>query len=754
MMPLIAESFIDAEGNQKISVWVNGKRNVVNPPFLPYCYATIDLKDSFPDTEYEEKIENLTVLPISKLSPVNANKYIFKNTEYIKALNKVVEQSTNERHIFENHTRYLYRIRIDKPEWFAQYQQTEPLKMFYFDLETYTKNGIPTNVVISVAICFDGKYYYKSSHNERKLLKFFVDKIKEFDPDVLVGYNIIGYDLPLILSRMNKHKMDTRDLSRDETKPHFWKRDQDYRGVIGGRMIFDVWEKVDADQQLDDGSLKDHTLGSIAKYFGFDFQDKVDVTNTYKFINTRALKHTNIQDVRATRMLCDIYLPTTIELAEYMKIPLDSANHIGEVELWGTLLATDLRRSLIVSDGPNKLRHDDIFIRPKVNYQAALVFIAEKGLQENIQKVDFRGMYSSVEIAFNLSPETCRIVGYADYEDVLPKIAQAKDGKMLLGIPDNIIKKIVLIEVDMTKMGYLKNRLIEIRFKRGKLKDKYNKEEEPKKKARLKSRQGAYKLLLNLPSGVNGNPRMYYGDVAVTIATVGIARLLITYINTLIKKFGGKTVEIDTDGIYYTGCIPLSKFEAELKRVLATWGISETMELEQEDYPKGYFVGMKNYILLKLDGKLLVKGSSLKGTHRAPLFDKIVSKIAYAVFGSKALKWRSLTDISGCSIGDLTLRTKMNMAPEDYANQNCKEMQLYRQAKDFGLDPIPGTQFRYVKCKSGYKLAHMAKRDDIDDKYYKGMVNKILKAFGGDPTVITIDKCCKDVNGKQLYEYM
>ena len=53
-----------------------------------------------------------------------------------------------------------------------------------------------------------------SDGGEKKMLERFVEIVKEYDPDVIEGHNIFGFDLPYIAKRAAMHKVKLR-LGRD-----------------------------------------------------------------------------------------------------------------------------------------------------------------------------------------------------------------------------------------------------------------------------------------------------------------------------------------------------------------------------------------------------------------------------------------------------------------------------------------------------------------------------------------------------------
>ena len=776
-MPLLARAFVAGNGDQKVEVWFDRKLHIVDPPFLPYCYSNVDLGKIFPNLEFIE-CKEVAAKPISAPHKTikHCYKYSFRTTKSVDGITEDTKDGPTEMQIFENHVKFLQRIRIDRPEWYSQFKQTKKLRIMTFDIETLTKNAIQYAPIISIAVDCNGikhnfmcdsdktlnkrrKQGRKDYIREPEIIMKFVNLIKKFNPDVIVGYNCLGFDFPRILQRMKDYKMDTRLISRDGTRPRFYEdKEGEYHGSIGGRLIYDVSLHVFKDQQLDDADIKNFTLGSIAKHFGFDFKAKIDVRNTFKFINSKNLRRTNMQDVAATKLLFGIYWPTTQELAEYMKIPLDMANRIGPLDNCTILQGTELHKEMYVADNNNWQRYPTIFAKARKNYQAAIVLIGATGHFKKVKKVDFSGMYSAMELGFNLSPETTRFTEFRDYKDELPTITRIDKNHLQMVIPDNIINKNVVIVIDTSKMGMLPRKLQEIRGIRYGLKKKMKLEKKENKKRLLKSRQGAYKLLLNLPSGTNGNPHMSFGDLAVTIGTVGMSRLLITEVAEYLKSNQCLIIEIDTDGIYFCGKTELADVVKFLAERLKKYGLNTIPELDSDFYPQAFFLKMKNYILYTEDGTIIPKGSALKGKHRPRMFDNAIERIADVIFRGKEVDWDKIADANQYPREDLYMRRTMGMPVEEYTNQNDLSLKLYRQAVELGWTPPVGTQFEFYKSESGYRISQ-ATNVPVDSKYYRKMIEKVLKLFDKNPnerTLAAIEATIKDSTalGKELSDYM
>jgi DNA polymerase I len=73
---------------------------------------------------------------------------------------------------------------------------------------------------------------------ERQMLEKFASIIEETDPDVITGYNIGGYDIPLLLERAEVAGLPNLPLGRDrgparDAGERLWR--------VSGRVIADAW---------------------------------------------------------------------------------------------------------------------------------------------------------------------------------------------------------------------------------------------------------------------------------------------------------------------------------------------------------------------------------------------------------------------------------------------------------------------------------------------------------------------------------
>ena len=132
-------------------------------------------------------------------------------------------------------------------------------------------------------------------------------------------------------------------------------------------------------------------------------------------------------------------------------------------------------------------------------------------------------------------------------------------------------------------------------------------------KGELDARQTAYKNVINSFYGSLGFSLAAFNDFAEADRVASIGQDLLRQIMALIRREGGRVVEVDTDGVLF---VPPEAWRGEEAERAFVAKLSEEM-------PEGIRIGFdgrfqkmlsykkKNYALLTYDGRLKFKGSSL-----------------------------------------------------------------------------------------------------------------------------------------------
>ena len=740
-IPLIMETQIDKDTeSQEVVIWYNGHKSVMLAPFRPYFYSKRSLE--FDMTEDIIEMPE-TVKLLSDLKEHNVFRYEVPNVDYINEINKSLNRPGLDSHqrivnaVFENHTKFIDRILIDQPDFISKYANTDNLKFFYFDIETLMDNYIDKKIITSIAYATNDKKVHSKQGNEKEILSWFLDSVQEVDPDIIVGYYMRDFDLVRIIDRCKVHKLDYKKLARDG-KVHYYKgeRDRNVTMKIGGRVLWDLLDSVNADQTI--YGIKNRRMKTVCQWFGIEGSDwvKVDMTNSANDVDEDTLRSHNEDDIRRTFGLADIYWGNISTLAEMFKVPLDFVINNTQATLVGLFMARGLLSLNIRSDGMNQDRTPLIFRRPKIKgsstYESALVGLYQPGFHKPTYKVDFAGFYPSIEAAFNLSPDTTKILGYRPYG----KFSSETIGdKIIYYIPDRMINKTVVIGVKQSVDGFLRTELRRIREVRNEIKARY-KNATSEEKEILNSQQWCLKIQQNAPSGLNGSPISRYGSIAVTIATVGIGRELLKDLKDFLDKNKSVCIESDTDGLYLTEKPNMSDINKFLEKIIEKkFSLSESAEisLDLDEYESSYFIKTKNYVLKSTHGNLIFHGASLKSSRLPGIFDDARDVLCEALLsGESNIKsiLNRLCKIEQYGLKSLSIRTTLHKKLSQY-KPGALQSKLGAQARAMGISVEQETQLEYVKCKGDYRIIQAVNNiSEIDKDYYQKIIGKLAGNLG------------------------
>ena len=810
-VPLIATDFIDGNQDQYISIWYNGKHELVRPPIKPYFLSSEILEVDWSKREGKDIVYNIPEMEegiigkrLSTGEQEKFYKYKVHHTGFVKKVNVALEKTKKSSGIvindslksvlLENHVLFPWRILIDCPDFYTEFPNTKPLDVGVFDFETYTKNHVWSNPKRDPILCYslnDKFYMIEDNHPkaDEELCYKFIEYAKRYD--ILSGQNIKDFDLPYLFGRCKVHGIDMSDLSRTGRAPIV---DDKGRLKIDGRIIYDTFF---------DGIIKDQTLygiklikgaggqKAVLKKWGYEPKELTmeEIGNTYKLINTEKLKEYVESDREGAQTLFKHYFFTTQQVAEYLKTPLNFILDYTSIFIPSIVQGKDMLMSRTFSDGTNRQRHPELNWG-KGTYQAAVTLIIaeclackkvflygtginrcprcrslirrerdarkqiikEGGLYSKVNKIDFSGYYDTIQMNFNLSPSTTRIIGYIDYptdefEFAPPTTCEHKDNKMILYVPDNKIGKTVVIEIDINKKSYTVDTLKEIKQLRLKIKTEMKK----KKKGTIEyehlySQQNALKIVNKTFSGCNANAGMRYGDIAVSIAIVGIARTgIIFVVNYLRERYGVESViEVDTDGAYTSVDIDTEDLNKELSKFITkTYGIENILTLDEDNYREGFFALRKVYILRDTNGELIIKGNAFKSSAKPIIFDKVLKEAAELKLDGKGDEFKGIR-FDRFSLLDFTKAKTMNMPPSQYKKPDSSDIyDVARQGELYGIPMGAGNRYTYIETKefdyahkkkpytSTHKLLQSVKdRDEINFGHYRLMLETMLDTFG------------------------
>ena len=724
-------------GKEKLSIWANGKHIVIDAPIDPYFYSY---------GKFDNISAKITERKAKPLSDYDTEKLFYKHSVPTR---KNVEMYRSDA-TFEDNIPFILRVRIDLPDFYTQYPHTKELKFLFFDIEQYTKPDamFPTydDRITSISWCtndrkIDCGYIGKDNKSDKNLLKVFVDKFIDIDPDVVVVFNK-DYDIPTLIRRCERNHIDTKLLSKSGIKPYVGGRE---KVSIYGRVIYDVAYSAMTDQTLS-GNVENRGLKEVSNYYGFKSKRKpLTPQQMLDYIGTKTLVEYNMDDVRRLFLLFDVYWENIYFNANDLKIPLNLAVELNTTDLGLITVGDEFRERNVIADGTNEQRYPEIFKRVKKhkddsNYQGALVGVFKKGKMQPknyslstrykpVWKADYGSMYPTIESSFDLSPDTTKIVQYLSYNNNF-KIEDNKD-KFIYYVPDDVLDKTVVIEVKKQD-GFLSKLVQRCLNERADYKKRYKKTNDPKDKAlsvnrKVKANGGIY--------GIQGSAHHAFGFAPIAVATCGIGRecaqLLIDILEEL---YPHSVIEVDTDGVYFSAeeinkKEILDKFNKKLEN---KFNKDLQLSIDIDPYAEGYFYKAKNYILRTLDGKIIYHGAAMKASSKNNLSRNLIKDLAVAKLDEKDTapiidKYLKLD----FPLEDFAMNKRLGMNIGSYKNpEGSISSRMALQAKrHLNVKPEIGNIYHYVKTKFGYELLQLANKKDLDLSYYEGQIRTIVEMF-------------------------
>ena len=712
-VPLIGISSPDTKnietGQLQTIVWRNGKKEVHENPYEPYAYVPDD---------------------------VNGKPYRLTGQQGSTMLRKehyrAGEELPSSLILDGGRENIMDRLVIEHPDYFYGFPNDQLLKTLCFDIETHSPDGsfpfgerYPVVAIGIVTSTGEREVYLWDGENDKQVLIDFAKFIKEYDPDVIYGYNLIGYDIPQILFRASYHGMTNykKLLNRDGTD-YGWqpsKDSDDLRMKTGGRVIVDVLRHTRLDYAL---SGLPRGLKPVSRHFGLnpielDFESKdlldYELSEIHEYV---------LSDVDCTKFLFDNYFPRLEYTAELIGVPLETYINAPVSYVTKVLQGRSLFEQKILTREINKDRHPQIYKGPKGNFQAAYIDLFEPGFHKKNIKVDFSSFYPSIAMALNLGPDTTRIVGYEDYFDEI----EYKKGKLY--IPDNQINKRVIIEIDNDRRSCLYS-----------MSKKFNELRKPYKEMGTlegDSKSNALKIMVNTFYGANTNPYISYGDMASGIAITSVARFLLTTgIQLIRKKYGDKSVVyVHTDGINTNCDIDVDWLVKRLRLILeATIPNVESkwIGLDKDEYKEGLWIQIGNYVLRNADDSITKHGSTFKASTRSKFYKQTINKLIDARLDNRVTKTfiDDLYDFDSLPMETFIQRRTLNRKIKDYKSETDMMIPLVKQGEEIGIEPLVRTSYHYYKTKEGYKIEQLVKsKTDLDVTYYWDIVSRLLDKFG------------------------
>ncbi len=389
-----------------------------------------------------------------------------------------------------------------------------PIKILSFDIENSIKDQ--KLYVIGYSTSFKGKYEEGAIFGEpRDILEKFLKTIRDEDPDIITGYNIDGYDLPFLEKLANKENI-SMFLGRDLSSPQ---RIQDQFWRIHGRVVADAWWNVKREIHP-----KQETLAYVSQELLGEAKgdvDRLSIEQEWVRDRDRVIKYCIRDSLLALKILEKIDVIEKYEnMSTVAMIPLDDVFNSGNSTLIDSLVIREADRRKIAVPMNNFVNQNAEKI------EGGYVHSIEPGLYDMVAVMDFKSMYPSLMIKYNI----CFTTMSPDGEIVSPNGTRFLSPSVKRGLIPELLEKLM-----KTRDGY---------------KDLMKKEKEPDKRRYLDSMQSQVKILMNSFYGVFASSFYRFTDQNIGSSITAFARDTIKGIISDFTHNGIQVVYGDTDSIF------------------------------------------------------------------------------------------------------------------------------------------------------------------------------------------------------------
>ena len=601
--------------------------------FKPYFYVDAPVKEinNFLNSDEDKKnlLNYIEDLETVKKIIINSNLNDSKNRIIEKNLTKITVKYPKDvpklrvlkelGEIYEHDIPFTKRYLIDKniipTTYYNDFEDENriiannnlpELKTISFDMEVYCEGREPEpekNPILMTSFCskdlkkvitykpFEHEYV-ELVKDEEELIKRTIDILKDYD--IIYTYNGDNFDFPYLKRRAEHFGIDVSFDKQKKQKIKISRGGIHLRSYIPGKVHIDLYPIARRTLNLTKYKLEDVSY----ELFGVHKLEvgHQNISNLWNNMDKNLVEY-SFQDAYYTYKIGEYFLPLEAMFSRIVNQTLFEVSRMGSSQMVEYLLLKHSFNNNFLA--PNKPSNREYQKRLRGYYEGGYVKEPIKGMHENIVSMDFRALYPSIIISYNISPDTidCKCC-----EDTSEKILGHWFCKKRTGLIPKVLRNLIERRKNIKKI----------------LKEKDSKKDDKDKNNSeyynlLNYEQKSLKTLANSYYGYMAYPRArwYSKECAEIITHLGR-----TYIQKTIEeaeKNGFKVIYADTDGLYSVlkkntdKKTLLNKTYEFLNRINEK--LPKDMELEFEGYYKrGIFITKKRYALIDENNKITIKG--------------------------------------------------------------------------------------------------------------------------------------------------
>ncbi len=548
-----------------------------------------------------------------------------------------------------------------------------PLTYLAFDIE----NAIRERTIYTLCgvVQKDGaERGFRLAGEERAILEGFVREVLASDPDVITGYNIGGYDFPLLVERAKALGLPDLALGRDRAPPdesgeRLWR--------IHGRVVADAWWSARRELRP-----KQESLEYVARTLLGDKKLDVDRRNIAaewardKEAVMQYCEHDARLALRILQRLAS--LEKAADLATAAHLPLEEGLN-GRTSLFiDALLIPRADRRKVGVPPTNRARRDTAI-------EGGYVHTIKPGLYRWVVVLDFKAMYPSIIISKNLCFTTLDPEG--------PTVAPS--GARFL-TPEQ-------------RRGIIPELLQELMERREEFKGLARTAPSEERRQYYDGLQAAVKILMNSFYGVLASSFYRFTNKEIGAAITAYAREQITTIIRELERAGHEVVYSDTDSVFVRAPEPslegAQAFGRDIARRFTVQGV--TFEF-QSVYESLFSHGAKKRYVGRAawpKEELVIRGYESRRTDafdfQVDSLNEIFGLVLKGETGALLTRARELVaQVQAGRVEPERLVIARSVRAEAEYNEATKEnlpfLRVFKQLQAEGYDVIPGMKVAWI----------------------------------------------------------
>ncbi len=257
----------------------------------------------------------------------------------------------------------------------------------------------------------DEELEFYQLRSEREVISAFVQKIRELDPDVIMGWNIVNFDLRCLQDFCDRLKMPLAIGRNSETIS--WRRARDgndrYYALMPGRAVLDGIELMrSATYQFENFSLEHVSRQLLDRGKLVDDVDQRGQEITELFENDKAaLARYNLEDCRLVWDIFEKEALISFAIERSMLTGLELDRYGGSVAAFDFLYLPRLHRKGFVAPFVDQSTVSNVS-------PGGYVMGSVPGIHENVIVLDFKSLYPSIIRTFHVDPLALAVAGSED----------------------------------------------------------------------------------------------------------------------------------------------------------------------------------------------------------------------------------------------------------------------------------------------------------------------------------------------------